>query len=290
MKAAHFLYHAPTSLEEATQLVHEYGEDAKPLAGGQSLVPLLAMRLTRFAHLVDLNTVPELAHITASEAQVAIGAMTRQAVIGGAPEIAEAVPLLARAIPFIGHFQIRNRGTIGGSIAHADPASELPAVALALDAEVEARSVRGTRRIPAAEFFVSTWQSALEPDELAVALHFARRGARSGFHLDELAWRSGDFAVAGVAVAVELEVDGRVARSGIALMGMGPTPLRARNAEQALLGADAGSADLGAIAALAVEESDPPDDVHAPAAYRRQVAGPMLEKALTSALEEAAHG
>src|SRR5215218_10800445 len=169
MKPAPFEYHAPESLSDVTQLLSEYGDEGKVLAGGQSLVPMLALRLTRFEHIIDLNRVDELRGVSRSNGTLTVKAMTTQRTVEHDTAAGEAVPLLAQAIPLIGHFQIRNRGTVGGSIAHADPASELPAVALALDAELEVASASGTRTVPAAEFFEGTWTTTLEAEELLTA-------------------------------------------------------------------------------------------------------------------------
>jgi len=290
VKPALFDYHAPTTIEEAAALLHEHAEEAKVLAGGQSLVPMLALRLSRFEHLVDVNHVDELAGVDAEGEGLRIGAMTRQAVAERSAEVARRAPLLARALPFIGHFQIRNRGTVGGTIAHADPASELPAVACALDAEMEVASVRGSHRIAASSFFTSVWETALEPDELLVAVHLAAAPPRSGNGFEELAWRLGDFAIAGAACHLTLDAAGTVAHAAIALMGMGPTPLRAGAAEAALSGQDAGRVDLAEVAALALAGVSPVDDVHASAAYRLRVAAPMIRRVVGQALEEARRG
>jgi len=196
------------------------------------------------------------------------------------------VPLLARAAPYIGHFQIRNRGTLGGSLAHADPAAELPAVAVALDAGIEARSVRGIRRIPACDFFVSAFTTVLEPDELVTAVHLPVWGSGSGFAVAELTRRHGDFAIAGAACGVQVAGD-RIARAAVALIGMGSVPVRAWSAEQALAGAQPAEADLAAIGREAVAALDPPSDVHGSAAYRRRVGAHMVARALRAALAEA---
>ncbi len=209
MKPAAFEYHAPETVADVASLLAEHGDDAKVLAGGQSLVPLLAMRLTRFPHIIDLNRVEELRGIERQNGHLTIRAMTRQAAAEYDTTVASAAPLVARALPMIGHFQIRNRGTVGGSIAHADSASELPAVALALDAELEAARAGSSRRIPAADFFEGTWTTTLEPEELLTAIHFPVWEGRCGFVVDEIARRSGDFALAGVACAVALERRGR---------------------------------------------------------------------------------
>ena len=186
MKAAAFAYHRPDTVAEAVQMLGEFGEDAKILAGGQSLVPMLAMRLTYFENLIDISRVDELKNIELRDDQVWIGAGTPHALVGMDDEVADSVPLLTLSTPYIGHFQIRTRGTLGGAIAHADPAAEYAAVALALDATMEATSSRGRREIPAAEFFTGLWETSLAPDEILTAVRFpvwARpvrfRGARN---------------------------------------------------------------------------------------------------------------
>jgi carbon-monoxide dehydrogenase medium subunit len=290
MKPARFEYHSPTSVDETVALLATYGDDAKVLGGGQSLVPMLALRLTRFAHLIDLNRIPTLQFITESGEWLSVGAMTRQAVAEHDELVATTAPLLAKALPHVGHFQIRNRGTIGGSIAHADPASELPAVALALDAEVELLGPGGTRRVRASEFFLSMWETAATPEEIVVAVHFPVATVRSGFGFAEMALRLGDFALTGAACAVTLGASGAVERAAIALMGMDATPIRGSDAETAILGATPEAIDFAEIAAIAVEATNPTDDVHASARYRASVGAVMVERALRSAIEEATHG
>ena len=267
-------------------MLAELGEDAKVLAGGQSLVPVMAMRLGRPEHLVDVNRIGELGGVTWSDGALRVGALTRHRALERDEAIAQAVPLLARAAPYIGHFQIRNRGTLGGSLAHADPAAELPAVAVALDAGIEARSVRGSRRIPAADFFVSSFTTALEPDELVTAVHLPVWGPGSGFAVAELARRHGDFAIAGAACGVQV-ADGRIVRVAVALFGMGSVPIRARSADQAMAGALVAEADLAAIGSEAVAALEPPSDVHGSASYRRRVGAHMVTRALRAALAEA---
>ncbi len=245
MKPAPFEYHAPAGAKEAVELLAELGDGAKLIAGGQSLVPLLALRLAAFEHLIDLRKVSGLRGIEERAAAVSaravwVGAGTTEAAIGRSRLVATKVPLLARATPLIGHFQIRNRGTIGGSLAHADAAAEYPAVALALDAVIETLSPRGQRAIPAGEFFTGIWSTALEPDELLTGVAFRLPGGPAGFAVQEFARRPGDFAVAGAAVAIELDADSdggadgrqaRASRCAIGLFGLGPTPLRASAAE-----------------------------------------------------------
>jgi aerobic carbon-monoxide dehydrogenase medium subunit len=291
VKPASFEYHAPSSAQEIVSLLAELGEEAKVIAGGQSLVPMLALRLAVFEHLVDLGRAAELRGIEQRGGSVWIGAATTQAAIERSAEIADAVPLLARATPLIGHFQIRNRGTIGGSIAHADAAAEYPAVALALDAQMETLSPRGRRAIPAAEFFTGTWSTALAADELLTGVIFPVRHTRCGFAIEEFATRRGDFAIAGAAVAVELDAGGRIRRCGIALFGLGPTPQRASAAEAALTGsgiADVAAEELGQAATSALQWVG--SDLHASADYRKQVGAAMVAAAWQRARQEAING
>jgi carbon-monoxide dehydrogenase medium subunit len=293
VKPAQFDYHAPSTVVEVLELLHEHGDEAKPLAGGQSLVPMLALRLTRFAHLVDLNRVTELQGVQASNGTVVVGGMTRQAVVGRHADIARGVPLLTRATPLIGHFQIRNRGTLGGSLSHADPASEYPAVALALGAQFDVASVTGRRTLPADDFFVSTWTTALEDDELLVSVHFPVWSGRRGFAIEEAARRHGDFAVVGATCAVELDRADRVARVGLSLFGVGSTPVRAVRAEAALAGRSASElagAGLAEIGELALADCEPPDDIHASGHYRKQVGARLAARVLGRAHEEAGRG
>jgi aerobic carbon-monoxide dehydrogenase medium subunit len=282
MKPTRFHYHAPTTLAEAVGLLSEHGDEAKVLAGGQSLVPMLSLRLASFGHLIDLNKVTGVSDIERSNGHLRIGAMTRQAVAEYSTDVATHSPLVARALPHIGHFQIRNRGTIGGSIAHADPASELPAVALALDAVIEATGSSGTRRLAAEDFFVSTWETTLADNEILSAVEFPVWTGRCGWAVEEISRRHGDFALVGTTVGVQV-TDGAVTRAGIALFGVAGTPVRAREAEAALLaGADA--AEAGRVAA---NELHPSDDIHASGSYRKQVAAVVVRRAILKAMQEA---
>jgi aerobic carbon-monoxide dehydrogenase medium subunit len=311
VKPASFYYHAPSSAGETVALLAELGEEAKVIAGGQSLVPLMALRLTAFEHLVDLRRVVGLSDVERHDGTIRIGARTTQATIERSAQIAAAVPLLARATPLIGHFQIRNRGTIGGSIAHADAAAEYPAVALALGARMETLSPRGHRSIPASEFFTGPWTTALAADELLTGLTFPVWSGRCGFAVEEFAARAGDFAIAGAAVAVELETGepntgepdtgepdtgepdagARIRRCGIGLFGLGPAAQRAAAAESALTGAHVAgitAADLGDSVASALESV--PSDLHAPASYRKRVGAAMVAAAWQRAVREASSG
>ena len=289
MKPAPFAYDDPTTVAEAVAILARHGDEAKVLAGGQSLVPMLALRLARFERLVDLNRIAELQAIERVDGKVRIGSMVRQSVAERDTSIATDTPLLARALPHIGHFQIRNRGTIGGSIAHADPASELPAVALALDAQLEIARAGATRTVAASEFFVSMWTTVVQDDELLVAVHLPVRNQRSGFAIEELARRHGDFAIAGVACSVSLGNGGSVERAAIGMFGLGPTPLRAGAAEGAIVGQPVAGLDLDEIASMAMSDTEPLDDIHATSAYRRAAGAHLTRTALAKALEEASN-
>jgi carbon-monoxide dehydrogenase medium subunit len=287
VKPSAFGYHAPRSVDEAVALLGELGDGAKALAGGQSLLPMLSLRLAYFDHLVDVGRIDELRGIRSEGDAVVIGATTIDARLEADQEIATKVPLLARATPLVGHFQIRNRGTVGGSIAHADPAAEYPAVALALDAEIEAVSTRGRRQIPARDFFRGFWTTDLAADELLVGVRFPGWPGRCGFAVREFARRHGDFAVAGAVVAVQLDADERVERGAISVFGLGPTPLRATAAERAALGQkpDVDAAELGR---LAMEDlTEVPSDVHGSAKYRTRVGAAMVARAWNDAMGEA---
>lgn len=286
MKPASFEHHPVGSVEEAVDLLAELGDEAKVLAGGQSLVPVLALRLSRFDHLIDINPLAaggELAGVDSSDGVVKVGAATRHRFVERNQQIADSVPLLSRATAQVGHFQIRNRGTLGGALSHADPAAEQPAVALALDAVMVARSRRGERRIPAADFFVGTWTTAMEPDELLTAVEFPARRPRSGFAVEEVARRRGDFAMAGVACGLSIDQSGTVDWCAIAAFGVASTPLRLAAAERALRS----GAGTDEVAAAAMEGLEPTADLHASADYRRRVTGVLVARAAERAMKEA---
>ncbi len=287
MKPAPFTYHRPTTVAEAAGLLSEHVDSAKPIAGGQSLVPLLALRLASFEHLIDLNGIDELAGIERSNGHVRIGAMTRQRRAETSAVVAADVPLLAAALPWIGHFQIRNRGTIGGSIAHADPASELPAVALALDAELDLATSSGTRRVAAADFFEGTFMTAVADDELVTAIRFPVWGPGSGFAVREFARRSGDFAVAGAVAGLQVDGSGTITRAALSFIGMGSTPIRGAAAEAALVGTKVADLDARAAAEVAVADTTPGDDIHASGVHRRRIATRMAADALSAAAANA---
>jgi carbon-monoxide dehydrogenase medium subunit len=287
MKAAPFAYHRPDTVTEAVQMLSEFGEDAKILAGGQSLVPMLAMRLTHFDHLIDISRIGELTGIDLVDGQIVVRAATPHALVGLDDEIADSVPLLTLATPHIGHFQIRTRGTLGGAIAHADPAAEYAAVALAVGAQVEAVSNRGRRDIAAADLFTGLWETSLATDEILTAVRFPVWSGRCGFAIEEFARRHGDFAIAGAAVALEVDGDDRVTRCGIGLLGLGSTPLRGSDGEQAVVGqriSDLSTDEIGELTLAALP--DVPADLQGSASYRRRVGAAMVSRALTSALSE----
>ncbi|MGH9114845.1 MAG: FAD binding domain-containing protein [Acidimicrobiales bacterium] len=290
MKPASFEYHAPTTVGEVVSLLSSLGEDAKVLAGGQSLVPMLNMRLARFDHLVDIGRIDTLREVAITGDSVTLGATVRQCDVEERRDVATAAPLLGLATPLIGHFQIRSRGTVGGSIAHADPAAEYPAVALALDADLVVAGARGERAVGAAEFFTGMWSTVLAPDELLTTVRIPRWGPGSGFAVEEVARRHGDFAIAGAVVAVQI-VDGSAQRASIAMFGVGSTPMRADAAEAALrnAGAGAGGREADEIGALAAAGLDPPADVHASSAARRRIAAAVVSRAVLRAVEMA-HG
>ena len=285
MKPAPFEYHAPATVGEAADLLSTL-EDAKPLAGGQSLIPLMALRLARFQHLVDLGRVSELRGIDRTNGVVAIGAMTTDSDIESSAVVRTAVPLLAQATPLIGHFQIRNRGTVGGSLAHADPSAEYPAVAAALDATMILASTSGWRRVPAAEFFESTFTTALADEEILASVEFPVWPGASGFGAYEVARRHGDFALVGAMAGIQLD-GSQVVKAAVTLFGVGGTPHRAGEAEAALVGSSAAATDLVEVGRMAASDLDPPTDIHASGSYRRQVAAVVVERALGAAFQAA---
>lgn len=289
MKAPPFEYHAVSSLEETVTLLGEYGDEAKVLAGGQSLVPLLALRLARPEHVIDINRVPDFQAIEDHDG-LRVGPLVRQREAERSATVAAANPLLAAALPFIGHAAIRNRGTVVGSIAHADPAAELPTVLTVLDGNIEVTSRRGSRSVPASEFFLGFLTTDLASDELIQAVHFPawRRGA--GWSYQEFSRRSGDFAVVGAAVVLRPERDGTISDGRIALAGVGATVVRASTAEAALIGQPPSEELWTSVAELAAESLSPPSDLHGTAAYRRHLARALIRRGLREAHTRTAAG
>jgi len=292
VKPAAFAYHRPAGVDETLELLHAHGSDAKPLAGGQSLIPAMNFRLARPAVLVDLNRVTELDFIRRDDGgAIHCGAMTRQRTLEHHPDVIGGAGLLAETMPHVAHAQIRNRGTLGGSAAHADPAAEIPAVLLALDAQFLLRGREGTRSVSAGQFFTGLFQTALAPGELLVEVVCPPLPPRSGWAFLEIARRHGDYALTGVAAVVTLAERGRCADSRIALLGVGEGPVLAARARKALKGETPTSAVLrDAAQAAAGKDIDPPGDIHASSAYRRQLVGVLTRRALTAAFERAGAG
>jgi carbon-monoxide dehydrogenase medium subunit len=287
MKPAAFEYHRPATTDEALALLAEH-EAAKPLAGGQSLIPAMNFRLAAPARLVDLNGLAELSGIAAAGDGLRIGAMTRHAMLESSRLVADRAPLLAETMPFIAHPPIRNRGTIGGSLAHADPAAELPAVMLALDARLILQRTGGQRTLAADHFFTGLFATALEPGELVTAIALPALPPRTGCAFLEVARRHGDYALVGVAALLTLDTAGRCAHARITLCSVGEGPTLAERAAAALLGQVPSAEVLRGVAELAAaEDIDPPSDIHAGAAYRRQLARVLTRRALTRAAERA---
>jgi carbon-monoxide dehydrogenase medium subunit len=285
MKPAKFDYHAPRSVDEAVALLARYGGDAKPLAGGQSLVPLLNFRLARPAALIDLNRIPALMGIREVDGHVVFGAMTRQRAVEFSPVVARTLPLLAEATRWVGHLPIRSRGTIGGSIAHADPSAEYPAVLAALDGTVIARGQKGERELTSAALFETYLTTTLAPDELLTEVRLPAMPAGAGWAFEEFARRHGDFAIVGVAAALWREGGRWTAR--LATAGTGPVPVRLREAEEIIARAGLGDAAVAAAAARAAELVQPDGDLHASADYRRNLTRVLTERALRKAIGRA---
>lgn len=298
MKPTSFEYHAPDSVEEALALLREHGWDAKALAGGQSLIPAMNFRLARPTVLVDLNRIDGLAFIRRNEDEggdggpgpggVRIGAMTRQRAVERSELVAELAPLLTEMMPHIAHPQIRNRGTFGGSAVHADPASEIPAALLALDASCRVRGPEGERWVRAEEFFLGLFSTSLEPDELLIEIALPGPRERTGCAFREIARRQGDYALAGLATRLALDVDGRIQEARLAYLGVGGAPALATSASAAvLIGEKPTEAVVEEAARTAGGELEPMEDMHASAAYRVRLVEVLTREALSVAVERA---
>lgn len=287
MKPAPFEYYAPTQRHEALALLTESGFDAKILAGGQSLVPAMNFRLARPSILIDVNGINDLFGVRITEGgSLLLGAMTRQRELERSPLLAEHAPLIAEAMPHIAHPQIRNRGTIGGSLAHADPAAELPALAVALNARLHLQSQSGERWLSAADFFLGVLTTALEPEEMLVEVEIPALPARTGTAFDEVARRHGDYAMAGAAAVVTLDNNGLIAESTLVLMAVGDAPIRVR-AIEALRGQQPTPEIIHEAAESIDNKIDPPNDLHATAAYRRHLVKSLARTTLTRAIARA---
>jgi CO/xanthine dehydrogenase FAD-binding subunit len=282
MKPAQFEYHDPTTVEETIALLKQYGDEGKVLAGGQSLVPLMNFRLSRPAALIDLNRIPALAYIREADGQLRFGAMTRQRTIERSDLVRSRVPLLTEATALVGHLPIRTRGTIGGSVAHADPAAEYPAVVTALEGELVVRGAGGERVVRPEEFFVSYLTTSLGPDEILTEVRLPVQPKGSGYAFEEFSRRHGDFAIVGIAAFLVGE-GGRCKKARLATCGAGPTPIRLRAAEEILERGRLDEETFQAAGAKAQELVSPDADIHASADYRRHLTKVMTVRALRRA-------
>jgi len=291
MKPAAFEYFRPRALDDALSLLAEHGGDAKPLAGGQSLIPAMNFRLAMPSILVDLNELGELSDIADVGGEIRIGAMVRQRALERNALVAIRAPLIAETMPHIAHPAIRNRGTIGGSLAHADPAAELPAVMLALNATLIVKSRSDTREIPAGDFFVGLFSTLVRAGELLTEIRIPPRAARSGYAFQEMSRRHGDFALVGVAADVQLDSAGRCENARVALLSVGDRPILAQQASQVLIGQPPSVESIRAAAdAAATRDIDPSSDIHASSRYRRQLANVLTRRVLERAFERARQG
>ena len=284
MKPAPFRYLRPSSVDEAISVLAAEGYGAKPLAGGQSLIPAMNFRLAQPAVLVDLGDLDELRYIREAEGSLGIGAMTRHSDIERSAAVRERAPLLAEAMPWIAHLQIRNRGTLGGSLAHADPASELPAVMLPLDARLHLRGPGGDSTVPFCDFCTGLFTTALAPDELVTGVEIPILPSGTGCAFKEVSRRHGDFALVGVCAVLTLDAGGTCTRASVTLLSVGDGPVCANTAEDLLLGhPPTTDAIREAAEAAATRDIDPPADIHASAPYRRQLARVLTARALETA-------
>ncbi len=287
MKLPPFEYACPTTLPEAIQLLSERDGDAKPIAGGQSLVPMLAFRLAQPTLLVDLRKLADLRGIKISQKGVTLGAMVRWREIEDDERLDAAHPLLKAAVAHIAHYQIRNRGTVGGSLAHADPAAEMPAIAMTCDAEIAVVGKSGARVIQAADFFQGALTTALTADEIIVEVRLPAWPAGRRWGFEEFARRRGDFAIAAAALFYDQSADGKARNAHVGVAGVADRPLRLPSAEDVLSGRAVDQATIAEAEAAASAAVDPQDDIHASAAYRRALVGTMVERALKRAAARA---
>ncbi len=285
MKPPSFAYHAPHTLNEALSLLNQYGSDAKILAGGQSLVPMMNFRVAQPAILIDINRIKELAYIKDGNDGLRLGAMTRQRTVERDANVAKRAPLLHETVPHIAHPQIRNRGTIGGSVAHADPAAELPTIMLTLNAKFLAKNTKGERWIESKDFFVGLFTTALEPDELLAEIHVPPMPARSGYAFEEVARRHGDYAMMGAAATLTLDESGKCKDVRLVFLSVGETPLLSSSAAQALIG-NKPTPELIQSAATNTDIT-PSSNIHASERYRKHLANVLGKRVLMKAYERA---
>jgi CO/xanthine dehydrogenase FAD-binding subunit len=287
MKPAPFQYRAPETLDEALALLAQHGDSAKVLAGGQSLVPMMNFRIVSPSILIDLNRLSELDFIREDAGGLAIGAMTRQRQLERDRMIAQQTPLLAETMPFVAHPQIRNRGTVGGSLAHADPAAELPAVMVALGAKFRLASQKGERIVDAADFFQGLFATALDPIELLTEVKLPRMSPNVGYCFQESCRRHGDYAIAGVACTITLDKQGVCRDARLVFLGLGTKPIDARAAARQMIDAMPTAQAIQAAAYAADAEIEPSSDMHASVAFRRHLAHVLTRRALETAAARA---
>jgi CO/xanthine dehydrogenase FAD-binding subunit len=283
MKPAPFNLLRPRNVEQAIALLQAHRDEAKVLAGGQSLVPLMNFRLAQPRNLIDLNNIEGLDKVKIDDKILSLGAMVRQRDIERSPSIAERLPILREAIEQVAHPAIRNRGTVGGSLVHADPSAELPLLAIALGATLQLRSAGGSRSVAAQDFYQGYLFTDIAPDELLVEVDFQLPPANSGWCFTEIARRHGDFAIVAVAVLLNCDSDQSINFARVALGGVGPAPLRVAAAEEGLLGERPDAELFRRASDNAAQALDPPTDIHASSGYRRQLAGVLVRRALATA-------
>lgn len=290
MKPPPFAYHAPEGLLEAVECLTSYGEDSRLLAGGQSLIPMMNLRLVHPAALIDLRRISELQGIDARSDAIRIGAMTSQHELGTSPEVAKRFPIIEAAAAYVGHPAIRNRGTVGGNVANADPASELPAVFVALDATMQVRGLRGERSLPAKGFFLDAYTTGIQPDEILTRIDVPDLLPRTGWGFEEYSRRHGDFALIAVATLVTLDSDGVISRARVVIVGVAPMPFRCEAAEAALVGQPPHAVLLDEVGGIVAAAVSPESDLHASAEYRTHLARTFTVRSLSSALVRAQEG
>ncbi len=287
VKPARFDYHAPDSLEEALNLLDEYGSDASILAGGQSLMPLMNMRFIEKQAIIDINGLSELDYIRSGEEQLRIGARVRQFQVEGSPEVERLAPLMHQSMPLVGHEAIRSRGTIAGSLAHADPSAELPAVWVTLGGSLTLSSVDGDRSVPADDFFITYLTTDVEPNEMVTEVQLPVRSERTGYAIEEFTRRHGDFAIVLTAAEVAVEPDGAVAEATLSVGGVEGSPVKMPEVTDGLIGSTPTEENLQSACEEISELVNPESDIHASAEYRQDLSVTLSKRALNRAYERA---
>jgi CO/xanthine dehydrogenase FAD-binding subunit len=289
LKPAPFDYIAPESLDEVLSLLNQHGDDAKLLAGGQSLIPVLNFRLARPSILIDINRVPGIDGVRETqEGGLSLGAMVRQSRLEDNSAVARLAPLLHGAIPFVAHPQIRNRGTVGGSLAHADPAAELPAITTALDARFQLSSVSGNRWVTAKEFYIGLFETEMQPQEALVAVEFPAWTPGTGWAFQEISRRHGDYAQAGLAAVVSIDESGICSRAKLVFLSVGDTPVEATRAVQVIQGTSPTREVIDEMAEIAaMEEVEPSGDIHSTADFKRHLCKVLTKRVVEAAIQRA---